>query len=99
MASASPRTSKGTSRRFVSGSTGTWEAAGSFAPNAGCWRTTRCADFGVLYDCGQSRDGHGYVDVTSSDSAEVQEAKKMMLEILTDKPVPDVGLPKERKKK
>ena len=56
-------------------------------------------DFGVLWDCGESRDGTGYVDVTRSDAPEVQEAKTTMLAILADKPVPDVGLPKERKNK
>lgn len=56
-------------------------------------------DFGVLFDCGNSRNGEGYVDVTNSDSAEVREAKKMMLAIVADKPVPDAGLPKERKNK
>jgi arylsulfatase A len=53
--------------------------------------------FGVLFDCGQSRDGTGYVDVTDSDTAEVQQARQKMLAILADKPVPDVGLPTERK--
>ena len=56
-------------------------------------------DFGVLFDCGDSRNGAGYIDVTNSDSVEVQQAKRMMLAILADKPVPDVGLPNTRKRK
>lgn len=48
-------------------------------------------DFGVLFDCGDSRNGDGYRDVTQSDTDEVQAAKDLMLSILADKPVPDVG--------
>jgi len=47
--------------------------------------------FGRLFDCGTSRDGTGYRDVTDSTDPEVLAAKKMMLEILADKPVPKVG--------
>ncbi len=46
--------------------------------------------FGRLYDCGASRDGTGYRDVTESQDPEVLAARKMMQEILADKPVPDV---------
>ncbi len=51
-------------------------------------------DFGKLIDCGESRNGEGYVDVTSKNSPEVRRARQMMLAILKDKPVPDVGLKK-----
>lgn len=55
-------------------------------------------EFGQLYDCGESRDGSGYRDVTDSDEQEVQSAKAMMLEILADKPVPIVEEKKKRRK-
>lgn len=45
-------------------------------------------EFGQLYDCGQSRDGSGYRDVTHDQSPEVQAARQLMLSILADKPVP-----------
>jgi arylsulfatase A len=47
-------------------------------------------EFGQLYDCGDSRNGIGYKDVTKSTDAEVAAARKMMEEILSDKPVPIV---------
>lgn len=47
-------------------------------------------EFGQLYDCGMSRNGSGYRDVTQSDDAEVQSARQMMMQILSDKPVPIV---------
>ncbi len=47
-------------------------------------------DFGQLYDCGDSRNGFGYKDVTKSTVAEVVAARKLMNEILADKPVPVV---------
>ena len=46
--------------------------------------------FGQLYDCGDSRNGSGYIDVTKSTDAEVVAARKLMDEILADKPVPVV---------
>jgi arylsulfatase A len=48
-------------------------------------------DFGQLYDCGESRDGKGYREVTDSKDAEVAEARKLMAKILADKPVPVAG--------
>jgi arylsulfatase A len=58
-------------------------------------------DFGQLYDCGESRNGKGYKDVTNSTDPEVLEAKAMMRKILSDKPVPDLTMakPKPRKAK
>ncbi|MEM8954008.1 MAG: sulfatase-like hydrolase/transferase [Verrucomicrobiota bacterium] len=46
--------------------------------------------FGQLYDCGNSRDGTGYEDVTNSKNPEVLAAKKQLEKILADKPVPSV---------
>ena len=46
--------------------------------------------FGQLYDCGDSRDGTGYKNVTESDAREVVAARALMRRILADKPVPDV---------
>ncbi len=48
-------------------------------------------EFGRLYDCGTSRDGTGYREVTDSTDPEVLAAKRRMLEILADKPVPEVS--------
>jgi arylsulfatase A len=51
---------------------------------------------GRFYDCGDSRDGTGYKEVTNSTAPEVLTAKKRFKEILADKPLPVV---KEAKKK
>lgn len=55
--------------------------------------------FGRLFDCGESRDGTGYRDVTDSNDPEVITARKLLKEILADKPVPDVvsGKPSTKK--
>jgi arylsulfatase A len=45
---------------------------------------------GRLYDCGDSRDGSGYKDVTDSSDADIIAAQKRFEEILKDKPVPIV---------
>jgi arylsulfatase A len=55
-------------------------------------------DFDQLYDCGDSRNGQGYKDVTKSTTAEMVAARQLMREILADKPVPDVPLPKPKKR-
>jgi arylsulfatase A len=47
-------------------------------------------NFGTLYDCGNSRDGSGYVDVTSSEASEVDAVRKQFREILATKPVPEM---------
>ncbi len=47
-------------------------------------------DFGQLYDCGDSRDGSGYVEITRSQTPEATAARLLMKEILADKPVPVV---------
>jgi len=47
-------------------------------------------DFGTRYDCGDSRDGTGYTDVTSSDAPEVEAIRKRFCEILATKPVPEM---------
>jgi arylsulfatase A len=44
--------------------------------------------FGTLYDCGESRDGTGYRDVTDSTEAEVLKVKEYFLGILETKPTP-----------
>jgi arylsulfatase A len=48
-------------------------------------------EFGQLYDCGDSRNGAGYKQVTKSDDPEVIAARKWMNQILADKPVPIVA--------
>ncbi|MHC4369197.1 MAG: sulfatase-like hydrolase/transferase [Planctomycetota bacterium] len=45
---------------------------------------------GRFFDCGDSRDGAGYRDVTHSTDPEVLAAKKRFAEILADKPLPIV---------
>jgi len=45
---------------------------------------------GRFFDCGSSRDGTGYRDVTDSTNPEVLAAKKRFKEILADKPLPVV---------
>jgi arylsulfatase A len=45
---------------------------------------------GRLFDCGDSRNGAGYRDVTDSTAPEVLAAKKRFKEILADKPLPVV---------
>ena len=57
------------------------------------------SDFGRLIDCGDSRNGEGYVDVTSSADPEVAAAKQMMRQILADKPVPVVAEKKTKSTK
>jgi arylsulfatase A len=43
---------------------------------------------GTFYDCGDSRDGTGYKDVTDSDDAEVVAARERFDKILADLPAP-----------
>jgi arylsulfatase A-like enzyme len=45
---------------------------------------------GRFFDCGNSRDGTGYRDVTDSTNPEVLAAKKRFKDILADKPLPIV---------
>jgi len=45
---------------------------------------------GRLYDCGDSRDGTGYKDVTDATTPEVLKAKEEIARILADKPLPKV---------
>ena len=47
-------------------------------------------DFGSLYDCGTSRDGTGYVDVSNSTDAEVLQARQQIEQILAGKRVPKI---------
>ena len=54
--------------------------------------------FGQLYDCGTSRDGTGYQDVTASQHPDAVAARKWMREILADKPVPDLSKRGKKKK-
>lgn len=44
--------------------------------------------FGRLYDCGKSRNGEGYVEVTDSSDPEVLAVKRRFQAILADKPAP-----------
>jgi len=46
--------------------------------------------FGTLYDCGDNRDGSGYVDVTDSTDPEVLDVKRRFTEILATKRVPEI---------
>jgi len=46
---------------------------------------------GRFFDCGDSRNGTGYNDVTDSTVPEVMAAKKRFKEILADKPLPIVS--------
>jgi arylsulfatase A len=55
--------------------------------------------FGQLYDCGDSRNGDGYINVTESTSPEVIEAKRRLQRILADKPVPIVADKQEKQPK
>lgn len=55
--------------------------------------------FGQLYDCGESRNGKGYKDVTETAGPEVEAAKDLMKKILSDKPVPDVTDIKPKKRR
>jgi arylsulfatase A len=52
---------------------------------------------GRFYDCGSSRDGTGYRDVTNSNDPEVIAAWKRFAAILTDKPAPGPNDPLTRK--
>ncbi len=55
--------------------------------------------YGRLYDCGDSRDGTGYKEVTNSDDPEVVEVKKYFNEILEKLPAPYIpyeGPPTEK---
>ena len=52
--------------------------------------------FGQLYDCGESRNGDGYKDVTDSTDTDVLAAKELMGKILSDKPVPVVAKSRPR---
>jgi arylsulfatase A len=49
------------------------------------------ANPGRLYDCGESRNGKGYRDVTDSQDAEVLAARARFEKILVDLPAPIVG--------
>lgn len=53
---------------------------------------------GRFYDCGDSRNGSGYKDVTNSTDPEVLAAKKRFEDILADKPLPVVQETKRKKK-
>jgi arylsulfatase A-like enzyme len=46
---------------------------------------------GRFFDCGDSRDGTGYRDVTDSTDPEVLAARKRFKKILADKPLPVVA--------
>ena len=52
--------------------------------------------YGQLYDCGTSRDGSGYQNVTDSTDPEVVAVKKQFDEILATKPAPEVNEPAKR---
>lgn len=48
-------------------------------------------DYGTLFDCGDSRDGTGYRDVTDSTDPEVLAIKRQFEEILATQPVPEIA--------
>jgi arylsulfatase A-like enzyme len=48
-------------------------------------------DFGQLYDCGSSRDGTGYRDVTDATDPEVLDIRQRFESILATKPVPEIA--------
>ena len=48
------------------------------------------SDYGTLYDCGRSRDGTGYRDVTNSTDAKVMAVKQQFDKILATQPVPEI---------
>ena len=50
-------------------------------------------EFGRLYDCGDHRDGRGYVDVTALSTQEVLAAKEKFRRILQQVPAPVFGPP------
>lgn len=57
--------------------------------------------YGKLYDCGDSRDGTGYIEVTNSDAPEVLSAKEYLNQLLEKLPAPFIpyeGPPTEKKK-
>ena len=53
-------------------------------------------NFGKLFDCGDSRDGNRYINVTNSDRLEVKRVKKKFKEILSKLPVPATALRKRK---
>ena len=57
-------------------------------------------NFGQLFDCGSSRDGMGYRNVTDSRDPVVLAAREQLRLILSDKPVPDVSKrpPKQKRR-
>lgn len=56
-------------------------------------------DFGTLYDCGTSRNGTGYKDVTESTDPEVLAIKEKFIQILETKPAPEIPKLKRRRKR
>ena len=54
-------------------------------------------NFGRLYDCGNSRNGAGYRDVTGSTAPEVRAVKEQLSKILATKPAPVI--PREGKRR
>lgn len=50
----------------------------------------RPREYGRLYDCGSSRNGAGYRDVTNSSEPEVLDAKKRLDALLAKLPAPDL---------
>ncbi len=53
--------------------------------------------FGRLYDCGDSRDGTGYREVTDSADPEVAATRERFLQILAGLPAPDPNDPKVKR--
>lgn len=57
--------------------------------------------YGRLYDCGDSRNGTGYKEVTNNNDPEVQKAKEYLNQLLEKLPAPKLdheGPPTEKKK-
>jgi arylsulfatase A len=55
--------------------------------------------YGQLYDCGTSRNGSGYKDVTDSTDPDVLAIKEKFDEILATKSTPDMGKPVQKPRK
>ncbi len=53
-------------------------------------------EFGTMFDCGESRDGTGYQDVTNSKDPEVLRAREELLAILTKMRVPEMPPAEEK---
>ena len=70
---------------YANGSSATSPINASSAPAATYSKENSPGEFGTLFDCGDSRNGAGYRDVTNSTDPAVQKIKTEFLEILEHK--------------